>query len=75
MMLFGVELCVAEACDRQGTRGRVAAGFARMFGEDVEVDIHFVESIERTAAGKVRPVVSVHTKAWLELAAQHAEVE
>jgi len=72
---FRVALVAAEACDYQNTRERIAAGFARTFGEDVEVDIHFVESIERTAAGKVRPVVSTRTKAWLELAAQHAEVE
>ena len=72
---FRVTLVAAEACNHQNARERIAAGFARTFGEDVEVDIHFVESIERTAAGKVRPVVSMHTKAWPELAAQHAEVE
>ena len=72
---FRVALIAAETCNHQETKERVAAEFARSFGEDIEVDIHFVESIERTAAGKVRPVVSMRTKAWLESAAQHAEVE
>jgi len=72
---FRVALIVAEACNRQETQERVAAGFARTFGEEVEVDIQFVESIERTATGKVRPVVSMRTKAWLELAARDTEVD
>jgi phenylacetate-CoA ligase len=57
---FGVSIVAAETCDRQQTREYIAAEFARRFGEGVSVDISFVDSIERAAGGKVRPVLSLH---------------
>ena len=57
---FSVSIVAAERCDRRQTRERIAAGFAREFGEDVVVDISFVDSIERTAGGKVRRIRSLH---------------
>jgi phenylacetate-CoA ligase len=59
---FDVSLVTSETCDREETRRRIAAQFERRFGEDITVDIHFVDSIPRTAAGKVRAVISLRTQ-------------
>jgi phenylacetate-CoA ligase len=57
---LSVSVVAAETCDRQQTRERIAAECARKFGEGVTVDISFVDSIERTAGGKLCPVLSLH---------------
>ena len=59
---FSLTVVAAETCDRQRTRERIAAKFARAFGEDITVDISFVDSIDRTAGGKFRPVLSMRTR-------------
>ena len=43
--------------DRDQTRRRLTAGFATACGEDVAVDISFVEPLPRTPAGKIRAMV------------------
>jgi phenylacetate-CoA ligase len=55
---FRVALVVAEGCDRRKLSERIAAGFAGIFGGEARVDVSFVDAIERTAAGKCRPLVS-----------------
>jgi phenylacetate-CoA ligase len=55
---FCVHLVTAEACDRQAARQEIEAEFVRVFGEGTTVDIRFVNTVQRTAGGKVRSVVS-----------------
>jgi phenylacetate-CoA ligase len=59
---FSVALVTTSQCNRQETRERIAAQFAGLFGGEITVDIRFVESLERTGAGKVRPVISLRTQ-------------
>lgn len=56
---FRVSVVAPETGDREGIRSRVAERFARTFGPDITVDIVFVDSVPRTAGGKVRPVLSL----------------
>ena len=44
--------------DRDGLRRRLAAGLVERLGEPVAVEVVFVEAVERTAGGKVRPILS-----------------
>ncbi len=64
---FRVGLRVAEACDREGLCQRLREGFAGAFGEEVTVDIEFVDSFERSASGKHRPVRSLLPQAQRRL--------
>jgi phenylacetate-CoA ligase len=56
---FTVKLVVAEDCDREATRARIAADFVRKFGPEITTDISFVDAVDRTGSGKLRPVISV----------------
>jgi phenylacetate-CoA ligase len=56
---FCAALVVAEQRDRQTTKERVAAALEEMLGKNITVDIDFVDSIQRTPAGKVRTVISL----------------
>lgn len=60
--LFRIAIVAAESCDQAVTSARIAEGFARTFGPDITVDIAFVDSIPRTAGGKVRPVLSMRQR-------------
>jgi phenylacetate-CoA ligase len=62
---FDVAIVASPVCDRARTRERVAANFARQFGEDVTLTIAFVAAIDRTAAGKFRSVLSLTQQARL----------
>ena len=55
-----VRLVAADSADPQPIRQRVADKFASLLGKEVTVDIRFVDTVERTAAGKVRLVISKH---------------
>jgi phenylacetate-CoA ligase len=66
---FDIALVTSETCDREETRQQIASQFERRFGENITVDVRFVDSIERTAAGKVRPVISLRARSRLESAA------
>jgi hypothetical protein len=70
---FSVSVVAAETCDHQQTREHIAAEFARKFGEGVTADISFVDSVERTAGGKVRPILSLHGRS-LEKQRQQVQV-
>jgi phenylacetate-CoA ligase len=60
---FDVVAVVADGCDREALRTRLVRGFVERFGEDATIDIAFVESLPRTAGGKVRRVVSAQASA------------
>ncbi len=55
---FRVLAVPTETCDREQFARRVAGGFTSHFGEEVTAEITFVDSIDRTATGKHRTVVS-----------------
>jgi phenylacetate-coenzyme A ligase PaaK-like adenylate-forming protein len=65
---FSVKIVASKEADRQDLKERVAAGFAERFGSEVSADISFVESIDRTAGGKARPVISMTQKSLSGLA-------
>ncbi len=52
-----VALVAAEDADRPAIVGRVVAGFARVVGSAVAVQVEFVDTVERTADGKLRVVL------------------
>jgi phenylacetate-CoA ligase len=56
---FRLSLVAKETADRERLRTRLADKFTRTFGEKARVAVDFVPSIPRTAAGKIRPVVSL----------------
>lgn len=53
---FTVRIVPAVDCDRVATARRVAEGFARWFGAGTAVDVRYVDALERTAGGKLRPI-------------------
>jgi phenylacetate-CoA ligase len=65
---FSVKIVASKAADRQKLRDRVAAGFAERFGNEVSAEISFADSIDRTANGKFRPVISMTQKSLSGLA-------
>jgi phenylacetate-CoA ligase len=56
---FGIKIVASKAAHRQKLTERVAARFAERFGSEVSTDISFADSIDRTASGKARPVISM----------------
>lgn len=56
----------SERVDRQVMRQRLLTRFAEALGDEVQVDVVFVDDVERTARGKVRPVISLQTRGWLD---------
>lgn len=59
---FSIKIVASNVADRQDLRERVSAKFAERFGTEVTADISFVDSIDRTASGKFRPVISMVQK-------------
>lgn len=59
---LSIKLVASPACNRQLAAERIAAGFARTFGQEIIVDISFVDALPRTRAGKSRPVLSMLQK-------------
>lgn len=56
---FRVSLLATPTCDHASTRQRIEAKLAGVFGDNITTDIAFVTSIDRTAGGKFRPVISL----------------
>jgi phenylacetate-coenzyme A ligase PaaK-like adenylate-forming protein len=56
---FSIKIVTSKAADRQKLTERVAVGFAERFGSEVSIDISFVDSIDRRASGKFKPVISM----------------
>jgi phenylacetate-coenzyme A ligase PaaK-like adenylate-forming protein len=65
---FSIKIVASKAAHQQKLKERVAAGFAERFGSEVSTEISFVESIDRTAGGKARPVISMTQKSVSRLA-------
>jgi phenylacetate-CoA ligase len=59
---FSIKIVASKVVDRQKLKERVAAKFAERFGSEISTDISFVDSIDRTASGKSRPVISMTQK-------------
>jgi phenylacetate-CoA ligase len=53
-----VRLVVADSADPQQIRTRITDKFLALLGEAVTLDVRIVDAVERTAAGKVRLVIS-----------------
>jgi coniferyl-aldehyde dehydrogenase len=53
---FVVRVVAAADCDRAATARRIVEGFARWFGSGAAVDVRYVDALERTAGGKLRPI-------------------
>ena len=56
---FSIAVVAAPGCDRAALETRLAAKFGAVFGEETTVDVSFVDTIPRTARGKVRTVVAL----------------
>ena len=65
---FSIKIVASKAANREKLKERVAAKFAERFGSEVSTDISFVDSIDRTASGKTRPVISMAQKSLHGLA-------
>jgi phenylacetate-coenzyme A ligase PaaK-like adenylate-forming protein len=55
---FRVSIVASPTCDREAIAKRVRSDFQQKLGDDVTVDFAFVDHIERTAGGKLRPLIS-----------------
>jgi phenylacetate-CoA ligase len=64
---FEVVIIPNQKCDVPKTKERIAERFAQTFGDDITVEISFVESIDRPASGKSRPIVSMVQSSPLDL--------
>lgn len=56
---FQVAIVSAEQANPEEMARRITARFIRQLGSDITVDVAFVESIERTPGGKLRPILSM----------------
>jgi len=54
-----VKLIVAEGTDQAATRDAISADFARLFGAEVSYDVSFVDHLERTPGGKIKPILAL----------------
>jgi phenylacetate-coenzyme A ligase PaaK-like adenylate-forming protein len=55
---FAVQIVASPQADRAAVEQRVRRGFAERFSPEARVDVAFVDSIDRTATGKFRPVIA-----------------
>lgn len=57
--VFRVALVVASTCDRDPLTTRISNRFSETFGPIPPIELSFVDAVERTQGGKVRPVISL----------------
>jgi phenylacetate-CoA ligase len=57
--LFRAALVTVPGADRDAISDRLQARFRETFGEPSRLEVSFVDSLPRTPAGKVRPVISL----------------
>jgi phenylacetate-CoA ligase len=60
---FRISLVTAPSCERAATGDRMTAKLARLLGDGAVIEIAFVDTIDRTAGGKFRPVISRRARA------------
>jgi phenylacetate-CoA ligase len=65
---FRVSLLAAPTIDQAAVRQRLAAKFARLLDADCTIECVFTDTIDRTAGGKFRPVISWRTRQKLDAA-------
>ena len=56
---FRVSLIVRADADRADLEARLVSRFTKTLGDSIKAEVCFVDSIPRTAAGKVRPIISL----------------
>lgn len=61
---FRVVLVIDDYNEREDIAQHIQQQFRGRFGEEVTVEVQFVDEIERTSAEKVRPVVSLRSADW-----------
>ena len=57
-----VNIVAAPGLSQQRTTAHLTSALQRVLGRGVEVRIRYVETITRTAAGKVRPIISLSAR-------------
>lgn len=57
---FEISIVASKACNQRETTERVRDEFLKSLGPTVETQISFVDSIPRTANGKVKPIISLN---------------
>ncbi len=62
-------LVVSTTCNRRTIEELLRKEFAQRLGDGVVLDIFFVDTIQRTAGGKFRSVISMHGRTMLNLPA------
>ncbi len=62
---FRVAVVADQQGDRQTMRVRIVGKFAARFGDEVTVDV-VIEPIERTAGGKIQPILPLRKHSWAE---------
>jgi phenylacetate-CoA ligase len=64
--LLKVAVVCMDDLDRAAYGARLQARFKQALGTAVNVRVEFVQDVQRTPSGKVRPLISLRTKGWLE---------
>jgi phenylacetate-CoA ligase len=62
---FRVAVVADQLADRREMAARIVGKFAARFGDEITVEVVF-EPIERTAGGKIRPVLSLRKDGWTD---------
>lgn len=62
---FRVAVVADQEVDQRTMSARIVEKFAARFGDEITVEVVF-EPIERTAGGKIRPVVSLRKHGWVD---------
>jgi phenylacetate-CoA ligase len=63
---FSIKIVTSKAANLQKLKERIAVKFIEKFGNEVKINITFVDSIDRNSNGKFRPVISLVHKSPLE---------
>lgn len=69
---FDVKVITAPGADQAVIKTRVKKEFRTRFGPDVQVEVRFVDSIDRTRGGKFRPVICLCRPAGAAEGQSHA---
>jgi hypothetical protein len=60
-----VTLVASQGVEHASMASRIMERFRETVGPEVKVEVEFVSDVQRTARGKVRPVISLQTRRWL----------
>lgn len=62
MLRFEVKMVVSNDCDRPKLQERIQAEFKNRFSQEVEVYMAFVDTLDRTEAGKFRTIRTLYSQ-------------